>query len=78
VLIHFVQDEFLELELDGPRERLRLAEALGLDKVDLSNCTVFVNFSRNPLTAENRRDTIHAAREHELAERDSSLELFPT
>lgn len=43
-LVHFVSDEFLELELDLA-ERLRLAQALGLSRMDLTECKVFVTFT---------------------------------
>jgi len=52
MLIHLVADEFLELELTSASERLRLAHALGLSRMDLTGCKVHVTFNAEPLTDE--------------------------
>jgi len=50
-LVHFVDDEFLEIELDEVG-RLRVLQALNLSPQVTLNCTVFVNFQREGLTSE--------------------------
>jgi len=60
MLIHFVGDEFLELELDLIPERLRLARDLGLSRMDLTNCKVFVSFRGQDLDRRDQRDYLVA------------------
>lgn len=50
-LVHFVDDEFLEIELDAVG-RLRVLQALNLSPQVTLDCTVFVNFRRPGLTGE--------------------------
>jgi len=72
MLIHFVSDEFLEMELNID-ERVRLAEHLGLHRLDLIECTVFVTYRGKALTDEKLHANINAARAR--ADRHS-LELY--
>jgi len=60
MLIHFVADEFLELELDLIPERQRLARDLGLSRMDLTSCKVFVNFRGDHLDRAQRSDYLVA------------------
>jgi len=74
-LIHFASDEFLELEL-GRDDAQLLTKALGLHQLDLRECTVFVNFSREPLTDGEREENFREAERRlrqSLADRDSQL-----
>jgi len=73
MLIHLVSDEFLELELDLRSERLRLAHALGLTRMDLTGCKVFVTFDAQPLDSEK----LHAKFTRTAARAgNESLELY--
>jgi len=77
MLIHLVSDEFLELELDLRSERLRLAHALGLARMDLTACKVFVTFNAEPLTEEIRSANIQRASDAASGTTDGhSLDLF--
>jgi len=74
MLIHFVADEFLELEATELSERRLIAGVLGLDRLDLTECKVFVNFTRSPLDRRN----LHAKINADPGDGHESLELFPT
>jgi len=64
MLVHFVADEFLELELDLAHERLRLARDLGLSRIDLTNCKVFVSFTAEGLDNAGRTGYLVAKGRH--------------
>jgi len=77
-LIHFSSDEFLELEL-GSADAQLLTKALGLRGLDLKECKVFVNFSREPLTDGEREENFREGERQlrrAVQDRDAQFSAF--